>query len=141
MFIDERECRNKFWCYDDRESTVEPLNKGHLGAQAAVPYSEVVPYWEVCKIPKYCAWAYILFNSTAEKLEIYSDFRYVSRIFPTLFSQLISIFIRLLYTFSMGAKTRAWLTQERTVRLRYAQLLSLSSLIGIYTSGKIISMK
>ena len=28
-------------------STVEPLNKGHLGTQAAVPYSEVVPYWEV----------------------------------------------------------------------------------------------
>ena len=27
--------------------TVEPLNKGHLGTQAAVPYSEVVPYWEV----------------------------------------------------------------------------------------------
>ena len=25
----------------------EPLNKGHLGTQAAVPYSEVVPYWEV----------------------------------------------------------------------------------------------
>ena len=23
------------------------LNKGHLGTQAAVPYSEVVPYWEV----------------------------------------------------------------------------------------------
>ena len=29
-------------------STVEPLNKGHLGTQAAVLYSEVVPYWEVC---------------------------------------------------------------------------------------------
>ena len=27
--------------------TVKPLNKGHLGTQAAVPYSEVVPYWEV----------------------------------------------------------------------------------------------
>ena len=27
---------------------MEPLNKGHLGTQAAVPYSEVVPYWEVC---------------------------------------------------------------------------------------------
>ena len=26
---------------------MEPLNKGHLGTQAAVPYSEVVPYWEV----------------------------------------------------------------------------------------------
>ena len=29
-------------------STMEPLNKGHVGTQAAVPYSEVVPYWEVC---------------------------------------------------------------------------------------------
>ena len=28
-------------------NSVEPLNKGHLGTQAAVPYSEVVPYWEV----------------------------------------------------------------------------------------------
>ena len=27
--------------------TVGPLNKGHLGTQAAVPYSEVVPYLEV----------------------------------------------------------------------------------------------
>ena len=27
---------------------MEPLNKGHLGTQAADPYSEVVPYWEVC---------------------------------------------------------------------------------------------
>ena len=27
---------------------MEPLNKGHLGTQGAVPYSEVVPYWEVC---------------------------------------------------------------------------------------------
>ena len=26
---------------------MEPLNKGHLGTKAAVPYSEVVPYWEV----------------------------------------------------------------------------------------------
>ena len=26
---------------------MESLNKGHLGTQAAVPYSEVVPYWEV----------------------------------------------------------------------------------------------
>ena len=32
---------------DFSASTVEPLNKGHLGTQAAVPYSEVVPYWEV----------------------------------------------------------------------------------------------
>ena len=30
--------------------TVETLNKGHLGTQGAVPYSEVVPYWEVCTV-------------------------------------------------------------------------------------------
>ena len=29
-----------------------------------------------------------IFNSTAEKLAIYSDFMYISRIFPTLFSKL-----------------------------------------------------
>ena len=27
---------------------MEPLNKGHLGTQATVPYLAVVPYWEVC---------------------------------------------------------------------------------------------
>ena len=38
-------------------------------------------------------------NSTAEKLAIYSDFRYILYpIFPTLFSKLISIFIRLLHS-------------------------------------------
>ena len=38
-------------------------------------------------------------NSIAEKLAIYSDFRYIlSPIFPTLFSKLISIFIRLLHS-------------------------------------------
>ena len=46
----------------------------------------------------------------------------------------VSIFIRLLHTLSMGAKTRARVTQERTVRLRYAQLLSLSSSVR----GKLI---
>ena len=71
-----------------------------------------------------CAWAYvsdIFFNGTAKTLVIYGEFRYISRIFPTLFSKLISIFIFLLNTFSMGEKTRARLTQERTVRLHYAQ--------------------
>ena len=28
-------------------TTVEPLNKGHLRTEGIVPYSEVVPYWEV----------------------------------------------------------------------------------------------
>ena len=35
------------------------------------------------------------FDSTAKTLVIYSEFWYFSRIFPTLFSQLISIFISL----------------------------------------------
>ena len=26
---------------------MEPLNKGHLHTECIVPYSEVVPYWEV----------------------------------------------------------------------------------------------
>ena len=26
---------------------MEPLNKGHLCTEGIVPYSEVVPYWEV----------------------------------------------------------------------------------------------
>ena len=60
------------------------------------------------------------FNSTAKTLVIYREFWYFSRIFPTLFSQLISIFIILLHTFSMGVKIDARLRQERTVRLHYA---------------------
>ena len=70
------------------------------------------------KVSNNCAWAYvsdIFFNGTARTLVIYGEFRYISRIFPTLFSKLISIFIFLLNTFSMGEKTRARLTQERTV--------------------------
>ena len=54
-----------------------------------------------------------------KKLVIYSDFRYISRIFPALLSKLISIFIRLLHTFFVGAKPRVRFTQERTVRLLY----------------------
>ena len=42
------------------------------------------------------------FDSTARTLVIYREFWYFSRIFPTLFSQLISIFMSLLHTFSMG---------------------------------------
>ena len=62
------------------------------------------------KIRPYCVGvdvSDIFFNSTAERLAIYSEIRYTSRIFPTLFSKFISIFIRLLHTFSTGAKTRA----------------------------------
>ena len=62
------------------------------------------------KIRPYCVGvdvSDIFFNSMAERLAIYSEIRYISRIFPTLFSKLISIFIRLLHTFSMGAKIRA----------------------------------
>ena len=67
--------------------------------------------WDL-KIRPYCVGvdvSDIFFNSTAERLAIYSQFRYISRIFPTVFSQLISIFIRL-HTYCMGAKTRARLT-------------------------------
>ena len=60
------------------------------------------------------------FDSTAKTLVIYREFWYFSRIFPTLLSQLISIFMSLLHTFSMGGKTDARLRQERTVRLHYA---------------------
>ena len=60
------------------------------------------------------------FNSTAKTLAIYREFWYFSRIFPTLFSQLISIFMIPLHTFSMGVKIDARLRQERTVRLHYA---------------------
>ena len=47
------------------------------------------------------------FDSTAKTLVIYREFWYFSRIFPTLFYQLISIFMSLLHTFSMGVKTDA----------------------------------
>ena len=57
------------------------------------------------------------FQLHSKTLVIYAEFRYISRIFPTLFSKLISIFIFLFDTFSMGGKTHARLTQERTVRL------------------------
>ena len=30
-----------------RGNTVKPLKKGHLRTEGIVPYSEVVPYWEV----------------------------------------------------------------------------------------------
>ena len=62
----------------------------------------------------------IFFDSTAKTLVIYREFWYFFRVFPTLFSQFISIFISLLHTFSMGVKIDARLRQERTVRLHYA---------------------
>ena len=31
----------------NKTNTVEPFNKGHLGTEGFVPYSEVVLYWEV----------------------------------------------------------------------------------------------
>ena len=33
--------------YQNKVYTVEPLNKGHLRTEGIVPYSDVVPYWEV----------------------------------------------------------------------------------------------
>ena len=49
----------------------------------------------------------IFFDSTAKMLVIYREFWYFSRIFPILFSQLISIFMSHVHTFSMGVKTDA----------------------------------
>ena len=39
--------RYKNYSYTYSTNTMEPLNKGHLRTEAIVPYSEVVPYWEV----------------------------------------------------------------------------------------------
>ena len=59
------------------------------------------------------------FDSTAKTLVIYREFWYFSRIFPTLFSQLISIFMSLLHTFSMGVKTDARLPRSE----RFASIM------------------
>ena len=50
---------------------------------------------------------------------IYREFWYFSRIFPTLFSQLISIFMSLLHTFSMGVKIDARLPRSE----RFASIM------------------
>ena len=69
----------------------------------------------------------IFFDSTAKTLVIYREFWYFSRIFPTLFSQLISIFISLLHTFSMGVKTDARLPRsERFASIMRSCVLSAS---------------
>ena len=53
------------------------------------------------------------FDSTSKTLVIYREFWYFSQIFPTLFSQLISIiFIIPLHTFSMRVKTDARLPRS-----------------------------
>ena len=68
-----------------------------------------------------------ILNSTAKTLAIYREFWYFSRIFPTLFSQLISIFISLLHTFSMGVKTDARLPRsERFASIMRSRVLSAS---------------
>ena len=51
----------------------------------------------------------------AKTLVNYSEFWYLSRIFHSLFYKLISIFIFLLLTFSIGEKNSARLHRERTV--------------------------
>ena len=67
------------------------------------------------------------FDSTARTLVIYREFWYFSRIFPTLFSQLISIFMSLLHTFSMGVKTDARLPRsERFASIMRSCVLSAS---------------
>ena len=47
----------------------------------------------------------------AKTLMIYREFWCISQIFPTLFSQLISIFM--IHTFSMGVKTNARLPRSK----------------------------
>ena len=69
-----------------------------LGLRALVCLS-VCQLPHFLKIRPYCVGvdvSDIFFNSTAERFAIYSEFRYISRIFPTVFSKLISIFIRIL---------------------------------------------
>ena len=61
----------------------------------------------------------IFFDSTAKTLVIYREFWYFSRIFPTLFSQLISIFMSLLHTFSKGVKIDARLPRSE----RFASIM------------------
>ena len=58
---------------------------------------------------------------------IYREFWYFSRIFPTLFSQLISIFMSLLHTFSKGVKIDARLPRsERFASIMRSCVLSAS---------------
>ena len=59
------------------------------------------------------------FDSTAKTLVIYREFWYFPRIFPTLFPQLIRIFMILLHTFSMGVKTDARLPRSE----RFASIM------------------
>ena len=67
------------------------------------------------------------FDSTVKTIVIYREFWYLSRIFPILFSQLISIFMSLLHTFSMGVKTDARLPRsERFASIMRSCVLSAS---------------
>ena len=59
------------------------------------------------------------FYSTAKTLVIYREFWYFFRIFPTLFSQLISIFMSLLHTFYKGVKIDARLPRSE----RFASIM------------------
>ena len=69
----------------------------------------------------------IFFDSTAKTLVIYREFWYIFRIFLTLFSQLISIFMSLLHTFSMGVKTDARLPgSKRFASIMRSRVLSAS---------------
>ena len=101
--------------YPLREQMKPPEEKHSKLLACPCRYEHVRPMIsQPIKIRPYCVGvdvSDIFFNSTAKRLAIYSQFRYISRIFPTVFSQLISIFIRLLHTYCMGAKTRARLTR------------------------------
>ena len=96
----------------------------HPNGMAYVACEDILLYQKIV-----CECRLYFFNSTAKMLMIYIEFWWI---FPTLFSKLIIL--------HMGVITRARLTYERTVRLQYVQLLSLSSLVGrklIYAIEKI----
>ena len=77
------------------------------------------------RYPKMSTWALLyFFDSTAKTLVIYTEFWYFSRSFSTLFSQLISIFMSLLHTFSMGVKIDARLPRSE----RFASIMRSGSL-------------
>ena len=71
------------------------------------------------------------FDSTAKMLVIYRDF---SQIFPTLFSQLISIFMSLLHTFSKGVKINARLPRSK----RFASIMHSDVLLRPLVSAGIL---
>ena len=67
-------------------------------------------------------------------LLVYREFWYFSRIFPTLFSQLISIFMSLLHTFSKGVKIDARLPRSE----RFASIMRSGVLLRPPVSASVL---